>query len=612
MEPATYTLAGSVKTPLASQQATSASDFVGDEQEGSKDEASKKRRTGGGGEGTASAGEDKLRRLSFSTLPLDMVVQICSFLDPETVLALAQTSKTIRSTLFRKAAAPVWTAARRNVGVDDLTGELPEPRIAFLLQGKVCQVCGSSASYSFPRFDLQVRACYPCLEANVFPASAIPEEVQDLHPLSLCCSLAARHSAKGKMHRRRELFYWKPEVVATKAHPSGAAVDFQRSFERYKAAAAADAAKLVVHEERLYQEKLVEERERPAKRFKQIQKRLIAAGFAEQDTLAVPTSVRNSSEPVTDEYWAQVHSQVLGAVQAQRDRRLQHARSQRRDGLRALYNLLYNATSPAEQEFFPNVHAFLRLPSIEVLWQPEDAVIDTSSWAALTPKIRLDIQRQARIDKIRYFDQLARALLSIGIHLPAYIVNLITAEPSVFVDDADDSKGVAPLHDQLTDGQLLGLLHGPLAVFTCSFCGWSFPIRDHNAHLDMRHRPTTWSSQADAKFQPVSSSYLGLLHQVITSVGLDSLAAYAGDLENLGPHFEVRMHGGEVITGVHWADLRKAFVRRPKQPRPAHGGKRKPPFFKLTYCAAAITYRPPVPPSPVANQLASPADETKK
>lgn len=93
-------------------------------------------------------------------------------------------------------------------------------------------------------------------------------------------------SAKGKMHRRRELFYWKPEVVATsaylhsidppaartdrrKAHPSGAAVDFQRSFERYKAAAAADAAKLVVHEERLYQEKLVEERERPAKRFKQ-------------------------------------------------------------------------------------------------------------------------------------------------------------------------------------------------------------------------------------------------------------------------------------------------------------------------------------------------------
>lgn len=253
--------------------------------------------------------------------------------------------------------------------------------------------------------------------------------------------------------------------------------------------------------------------------------------------------------------WAQVHSQVLGAVQAQRDRRLQHARSQRRDGLRALYNLLYNATSPAEQEFFPNVHAFLRLPSIEVLWQPEDAVIDTSSWAALTPKIRLDIQRQARIDKIRYFDQLARALLSIGIHLPAYIVNLITAEPSVFVDDADDSKGVAPLHDQLTDGQLLGLLHGPLAVFTCSFCGWSFPIRDHNAHLDMRHRPTTWSSQADAKFQPVSSSYLGLLHQVITSVGLDSLAAYAGDLENLGPHFEVRMHGGEVITGVHWADL---------------------------------------------------------
>ncbi|GAA6048992.1 F-box domain contaning protein [Rhodotorula toruloides] len=599
MEPATDLLAGSVEPSLASQQVTSASCVEDDEQEGSKDQASKKRKTEGGGAGTASAGEDKLRRLSFSTLPLDMVVQICSFLDPETVLALAQTSKTIRSTLFRKAAAPVWTAARRNAGVDDLTGELPEPRVAFLLQGKVCQVCGSSTSNSFPRFDLQVRACYPCLEANVFPASAIAEEVQDLHPLSLRCSLAVRHSAKDKMHRRREPFYWKPEVIATsaylhsidppaartdrrKAHPSEAAVAFQRSFDGYKAAAAVDAAELVVHEERLYQEKLAEERERPAKRFKQIQERLIAAGFAEQDTLAVPMSVRNSSEPVTDEYWAQVHSQVSGAVQAQRDRRLQHERSQRRDGLRALYKLLYDATSPAEQEFFPDVHAFLRLPSIEVLWQPEDAVIDMSSWAALTPKIRLDIQRQGRIDKIRYFDQLARALLSSGISLPAYIVNLITAEPSVFIDDADESKGVAPLHDQLTDGQLLSLLHGPLAIFTCSFCGWRF-------------------SDPGTRRAP----------RLITSVGLNSLAAHVGDLENLGPHFEVQTNGGDIATGVHWADLRKAFVRVPKQPR-RPSGKHKPPFFKLASCAVAIAYRPPGPSNPKVNQLIAPADDARK
>lgn len=117
------------------------------------------------------------------------------------------------------------------------------------------------------------------------------------------------------MHRRREAFYWKPEVVATSAYlhaidppaartdrtkirPSQAAVAFQKEVEQYKAAVATDAPKLAGHQERLHQERLVEESERPAKRLKQcvtdcslhpcrrltislcrLEQRLVAAGF---------------------------------------------------------------------------------------------------------------------------------------------------------------------------------------------------------------------------------------------------------------------------------------------------------------------------------------------
>lgn len=161
-----------------------------------------------------------------------------------------------------------------------------------------------------------------------------------------------------------------------------------------------------------------------------------------------------------------IRDRLFRAVQPARDKRIerQRERQKRKEALCPLYRQVYSASPVALQYFFPNLGSFWTLPTIKALWYPEDAVIDVSSWPSLTPSVHRDLERQARVDRIRLFDQLARALLSIDVNLPANIIQVIVAEPSPFVDPNDESKGFAPLHDGLTDDQILHLLSSPLAV----------------------------------------------------------------------------------------------------------------------------------------------------
>ncbi|BGP31914.1 Hexaprenyldihydroxybenzoate methyltransferase, mitochondrial [Rhodotorula toruloides] len=66
--------------------------------------APKKRKTGGKKGKKKAEEEVETGRDVFSSLSMDLVLQICSDVDPGTLLAIGQTSKSIRTTLFRKAA----------------------------------------------------------------------------------------------------------------------------------------------------------------------------------------------------------------------------------------------------------------------------------------------------------------------------------------------------------------------------------------------------------------------------------------------------------------------------------------------------------------------------
>ncbi|GEM07368.1 hypothetical protein Rt10032_c03g1385 [Rhodotorula toruloides] len=254
---------------------------------------------------------------------------------PGTLLAIGQTSKSIRSTLFRKSADPIWVTARNNVGPPELREVMAEPVYACLLYGKACEVCGTTKRQTTPRFDLQVRAC-----SNICPPSNIEKKVDDVHPLTLKCCLSTPYSHTGKRSVSRKPFYWLPDVdrvseyiyeidpVAartdrTKIHLSEAAVVFQADCDAFKEAAKADDAIFKEGVKLFEKAKLADEREREKWRFRQIQARFMLAGFKKEDTLATPLPVKKSSCRVDDGYWEQVKDGVIKAVEKARDERMQ-------------------------------------------------------------------------------------------------------------------------------------------------------------------------------------------------------------------------------------------------------------------------------------------------
>ncbi|KAF5376000.1 hypothetical protein D9757_008818 [Collybiopsis confluens] len=82
----------------------------------------------------------KLEKIN--TLPLDIVLEIYSHLDPLDVLRLFRTSKDIRSFLMTRTNAIVWRKARSNVpDLPPLPLDLSEPQYASLAFESYCHIC---------------------------------------------------------------------------------------------------------------------------------------------------------------------------------------------------------------------------------------------------------------------------------------------------------------------------------------------------------------------------------------------------------------------------------------------------------------------------------------
>ncbi|KAJ4490788.1 hypothetical protein J3R30DRAFT_3425187 [Lentinula aciculospora] len=80
-------------------------------------------------------------------LPLDIVLEIYSYLKPLDLLRLSRTSKDFRAFLMTRSNAIVWCTARSNVpSLPSLPSDLSEPQYANLAFDSYCHVCMSSHS----------------------------------------------------------------------------------------------------------------------------------------------------------------------------------------------------------------------------------------------------------------------------------------------------------------------------------------------------------------------------------------------------------------------------------------------------------------------------------
>ncbi|EIW63492.1 uncharacterized protein TRAVEDRAFT_80581, partial [Trametes versicolor FP-101664 SS1] len=94
-------------------------------------------------------------------LPLDVLMEIMSFLRPRDLLTLARTCKDFRAYLFSRRSIPCWKAARQRwKDLPDCPSDISEMHYARLVFTEECHNCGQHADIF--SWKLRVRVCTPC------------------------------------------------------------------------------------------------------------------------------------------------------------------------------------------------------------------------------------------------------------------------------------------------------------------------------------------------------------------------------------------------------------------------------------------------------------------
>nr|GAT50133.1 predicted protein [Mycena chlorophos] len=100
-------------------------------------------------------------------MPLDILFEIFSHLEPLDTLNLSRTTKTLRAHLMTRSSRFIWTAALRNdPDLPPLPDDLSEPAYVNLAFSRHCHVCLALTEFTLWAFRL--RLCGPCLEKRRF------------------------------------------------------------------------------------------------------------------------------------------------------------------------------------------------------------------------------------------------------------------------------------------------------------------------------------------------------------------------------------------------------------------------------------------------------------
>ncbi|KAG2139716.1 hypothetical protein DEU56DRAFT_911980 [Suillus clintonianus] len=148
------------------------------------------------------------------TMPIDILLEIFSLLDPADLLFLSRTTKAFRKVLLSKNANSVWKAARVNRGnVPDCMPGMSEVKWANLLfGGSQCCVCGTKGIMRID-FGIGRRACTSCLKKNLVYKPNFPSKFPDFDPVIM--DLIPFTNIGGWAHGNASgsKFFWSDDVL---------------------------------------------------------------------------------------------------------------------------------------------------------------------------------------------------------------------------------------------------------------------------------------------------------------------------------------------------------------------------------------------------------------
>ncbi|GAA6007120.1 hypothetical protein JCM10207_001515 [Rhodosporidiobolus poonsookiae] len=121
--------------------------------------------------------EDLLR-----TMPMDLLVEIFSYLVPGELLNLSRTAKAYHDLLSSKKSRPIWRRSRRIVKLPDLEDESwSEAAYAALMFGNKCECCKKTYT-GRPDFYLRLRLCKECRKDSFVRLHKLEKEHPEYHP----------------------------------------------------------------------------------------------------------------------------------------------------------------------------------------------------------------------------------------------------------------------------------------------------------------------------------------------------------------------------------------------------------------------------------------------
>ncbi|KAL1719157.1 hypothetical protein EV715DRAFT_199789 [Schizophyllum commune] len=273
-------------------------------------------------------------------MPLDILFETFTLLDPQDLVSLSRTSKLLRQTLLSPQTITVWKNARKRTGATEPAPGYDEPRWANLVFGaKRCQNCDAPHVNSVD-YQLLMRVCTACKKLNKFKRQ-YPDH--DSSVLDLMRYTHVGGWAHG--HETATRFYWRGDfddvfkIVAkyTKDISLGKK-DAKKAYEDYRKRRLAHICSIMKASGTPY-----------------IEARLLQLGHDKRD---VAYAVRNwritvEKKELTDAGWARIRRKWEDEVVKRRADRLDRDHKvvldQRRQTLTNLYNEAYRkSTKPSD------------------------------------------------------------------------------------------------------------------------------------------------------------------------------------------------------------------------------------------------------------------------
>ncbi|GAA5828552.1 hypothetical protein JCM11251_000847 [Rhodosporidiobolus azoricus] len=436
--------------------------------------------------------------------------------------------------------------------------DMSETKYAFLVMGKACQVCGTTKCNTQADHSVRVRACHKCLQAVLRTEAYIRDKHPDVHNQAFDCALQTPYSAAGEIRRDRAPYFYLPEVLAISKHlisletvataNEADDVDTANSPQAYvkerkqlKEKVDLDATTIFGFESRSLDDSLALEREKRKERITAIDDKLAELGCTQRECYDMHGLYRvayESTRALSEQEWDSLRPAMLAKLQKYRADKAEDAACQQ---LELYYHQMSLSLPAAQQVTFLPLADFLRLPTVEPLWNSDNPSVSLAAWLSKKQTVKREALAVMEQNKLDLFKLIASQLLQDGSPLPDPVKAAL-----------NDEAAFACLDDAIMDP----IFARVTALFSCAVCHHKHPFPTIYRHVISSHatydRMTPIIPEVDCLLPHANfrSAVLAMLRRE----NMDETTTTTEDLEALGERFVISGSNGKVYN-KSWAFL---------------------------------------------------------